>query len=51
MNILIIMLLVIVALIALVLIAALFVKIEYSVRKKVLIDKPLAGVFEYVRQL
>ena len=51
MNVLTIIVLVIVAIIALILIIALFVRKHYSVKREIIIDKPISEVFNYIRFL
>lgn len=51
MNIIIIVLSALVGLVTLLLIAALFIKKEYSIRKEIIISRPLEEVFDYVRYL
>ena len=51
MNIIIIVVSILVAAVALLLIAALFIKKKYSIRKEIIIRRPLEEVFDYVRYL
>ena len=51
MNVLTIIVLVIVAIIALILVVALFVRKQYSVKREIIINKPISEVFNYIRHL